>query len=81
MAKVNVFKFINKINEKSKTADSYNTGLVGEQLIVSAYEEMPLFKLEKLRIILNGIIKKKKELRRVKESESIKSSDNINSSD
>jgi len=61
----NLFKTINKIVKDSETADKHHTGLVGEQLIVSAYETMTIDKLEKLRFILNKIIKKKKEYKRV----------------
>jgi hypothetical protein len=64
MEKESLISIMKKIKKGEKTADNYNTGLIGEQLIVSAYEQMPIDKLEKLRFIMNGIIKKKKEAKR-----------------
>lgn len=64
MKKEGLIKFVKKIKKDSKKADDYHTGLIGEKLIVSSYESMPIEKLEKLRFIMNGIIKKKKEARR-----------------
>jgi len=63
----NVFKFIKQIEKDSHKEESYGTGLVGEQLIISGYKTMTIDKLEKLRFILNKIIKKKKEMKRVYE--------------
>ena len=45
MAKNKVFNLIKKINKESKKAEKYNTGLIGEQLIVASYKTMPLDKL------------------------------------
>lgn len=56
-----------KIKQGMTEAEDYKTGLVGEQMIVSAYSTMPIEKLEKLRFIMNKIIKKKKEALRVHE--------------
>lgn len=61
MAKDNIFNIVKKIKKEQKNAENYNTGLVGEQLIVASYKTMELDKLEKLRYILNKIIKQKKE--------------------
>lgn len=72
MGQEKVFSISKKIVKASKTAESYNTGLVGEHIIVGAYKQMPIDKLEKFRIILNGIIKKKKEMKRVNAFESKK---------
>lgn len=61
-----IFKLAKKIKgELNKGVDDYHTGLVGEQLIVASYQTMPTDKLEKMRFILNKIIKKRKEMRRV----------------
>lgn len=66
MANVNnVFNLMKKITKESKKAEKYGTGLVGEQLIVASYKTMPLDKLEKMRFIINKIIKQKKEFIRV----------------
>ena len=65
MAKDNVYGLIKRINKESKKAENYNTGLIGEQLIVASYKTMPLDKLEKMRFIINKIIKQKKEFIRV----------------
>ena len=56
----NVFNIIKKIEKESENAEDYNTGLVGEKLIVSSYKTMSLEKLEKMRYIINKIIKDKK---------------------
>jgi len=68
MSDKSVFKLINKFQKESKTAEHYNTGLVGEQLIVSAYQSMTVDKLEKLRYIMNKIITKKKNLKKANDS-------------
>ena len=65
MAKNNVFDLMKRINKESKKAENYNTGLIGEQLIVASYKQMKLDKLEKMRFIINKIIKQKKEFIRV----------------
>lgn len=69
MAKNNVFDLIKRINKESKKAEHYNTGLVGEQIIVASYKNMPLDKLVKMRFIINKIIKQKKEFIRVAKSQ------------
>lgn len=61
--KKGIRSFLKSIKNK-KEVDSYHTGLVGEKLIVASYESMSIEKLEALRFILNGIIKKKKEAKR-----------------
>lgn len=61
----NYFKLIGKINKQAKKEESYNTGLLGEHLIIASYKQMPVEKLEKVRVIINRIIKEKKEYKRV----------------
>ncbi len=56
---------LKKINKGVKSAESYNTGLVAEKLIVASYDSMQIAQLEKLRYILKKIIKKKKILKRI----------------
>ena len=65
MAKDNVFDLMKRINKESKKSENYNTGLIGEQLIIASYKQMPLDKLVKMRFIINKIIKQKKEFIRV----------------
>ena len=60
-----VFNLMKRINKASKKAESYNTGLIGEHIIIASYKQMPLNKLEKMRFIINKIIKQKKEFIRV----------------
>lgn len=55
--------------EIKKGVPEYHTGLLGEQMIVASYQTMDVEKLEKLRFILNKIIKKKKEYLRVKNAQ------------
>jgi len=63
----NVFKLWQNINKDIKSEpESYNTGLVGEALIISAYKQMTIDKLEKIAYIVHKIIKKKKEMERVR---------------
>ena len=69
MVKGNVFELIKKINKESKKAEHYGTGLVGEQMIVASYKIMPLDRLEKMRFIINKIIKQKKEFIRFANSQ------------
>ena len=65
MPKDNIFNLQKRIIKESKKAEKYNTGLIGEQLIVASYKTMPLDKLVKMRFIINKIIKQKKEFIRV----------------
>ena len=65
--KMKLLELNRKITKGMKNAENYNTGLLGEQMIVSAYNTMPLDKLIKLRFIINKIIKKKKEYKRINE--------------
>jgi len=51
-----------RVTKESKNAEKYNTGLVGEQMIVGSYKIMSINKLEKMRFIINKIIKQKKNL-------------------
>ena len=61
MVKNNIFDLIKRINKEAKKEKNYGTGLIGEQIIVASYKQMPLDKLEKMRFIINKIIKQKKE--------------------
>lgn len=72
----NVFNLMKQINKESKKAEKYNTGLVGEQMIVASYKTMPLDKLEKMRFIINKIIKQKKEFIRVAKAQESDEEDN-----
>ena len=63
--KENVFNLMKRITKASKTAERYNTGLLGENLIVASYKQTTIDKLEKMRFIINKIIKQKKEFIRV----------------
>jgi len=65
MANKNVFDLMKRINKESKKSESYGTGLIGENLIVASYKQMNLIKLEKIRVIINNIIRVKKEFIRV----------------
>jgi hypothetical protein len=69
MAGNNVYDLMKRINKEAKKQESYNTGLIGEQLIIASYKQMPLDKLEKMRFIINKIIKEKKEFIRFANSQ------------
>ena len=71
MGKDNVFNLMKRITKQSKREEKYGTGLVGEQLIISSYKSMPLNKLEKMRFIINKIIKQKKEFIRVADAQKV----------
>ena len=60
MGKETLFTIMKKINKEGKNAETYNTGLAGERLIIATYKTMPIEKLEKMRYIINKIIKSKK---------------------
>lgn len=82
MSYKDAFKLAEKIqNEIKKGVDNYHTGLLGEQLIVASYQTMETDKLEKMRFIINKIIKKRKDgmrFKNVKINSNGDSSDNVN---
>lgn len=63
----NLIDLQKNIQKQAKIEKGYNTGLIGEILIVSAYKQMKIDDLEKLRVILNNIIREKKEFKRVQD--------------
>ena len=65
MAKDNLFDLMKRINKESRKSKRYHTGLIGENLIVASYKQMPLDKLEGMRIILNDVIRIKKIFKKV----------------
>jgi hypothetical protein len=64
-----VSKLINEITKESKNVEEFHTGMVGENIFIASYQRLPVEKLEQIRYIINKIIKKKKELRRVQNAE------------
>ena len=74
--KENVFNLMKRITKASKNAERYNTGLLGENLIVASYEQASISKLEKMRFIINKIIKQKKEFVRVAKAQEKSEEDN-----
>jgi len=64
----NIYKLYKGIKKDIKYNETYNTGLIGEALIIASYKQMTLDQLEKIRFIINKIIKKKKEFKRVNDS-------------
>lgn len=63
--KKSMYQILRDIKKESKDAESYNTGLLGEQMIVASYKTMTVDKLDKIRFIINKIIKKKIEQKRI----------------
>jgi hypothetical protein len=58
----NINKLLDKIKKDApKEHKDYKTGIVGEAMIISAYDSMTLTQLLGLREILTDIIKAKKE--------------------
>lgn len=60
-----ILKLYKGIKKDIKDTETYNTGLVGEALIVATYKQMTISDLEKMQFIIGKIIKIKKELKRV----------------
>ena len=80
MATTDIFKLAKKIKgEIKKGVDDYHTGLIGEQIIVASYQTMPTEKLEKMRFIINKIIKKRKIVQKIRENEQRQENDNTSS--
>ena len=69
MGKEKLFDLMKRVTKESKNAEKYNTGLVGEQMIVGSYKIMSINNLEKMRFIINKIIKQKKEFIRFANSQ------------
>jgi len=63
-----IFKTIHRIVKESKTAESFGTSLAQEHIIVASYNQMSIDKLEAMRHIINKLIKRKKEMKRVNDS-------------
>lgn len=57
--KNNVRKVVKRINEGTKTAESYGTGLMTEKVLVSTFKMLTIPQLKQLRYLLNQIIKQK----------------------
>jgi len=68
-------RVIKQIYNGIKTAETYNSGLAQEKLIVTSYKTMTIQQLEALRYILNKIIKQKKLIKVIKENERNKKTD------
>ena len=65
----NIFRLYGRIDRDLKeNPETFNTGLVGEALIVASYKQMKIDQLEKLRFIINKIIQKKKACKAADES-------------
>jgi len=64
-----MYNLMKRINKEAKKSESYNTGLIGEQLIIASYKQMSLDKLEKMMFIISKIIKQKKEFIKVANSQ------------
>lgn len=68
---MDAIKIIKNISKEAKKVDTdYNTGLLNEKLIVASYNTMSIYTLEKMRFLMNKIIKKKKEILRQKNASS-----------
>ena len=82
MTRGNVFRLYGSITRDVKERpESYNTGLVGEAVIVAAYKQMPIDKLEKLRFIINKIIQNKKKVPKSEINDSDRHGDGLSDDD
>jgi hypothetical protein len=57
----NIYDEVKKIVSNAKKVKTYDTGLAHEQIIIASYQRMSIEQLEKMRYIINKIIKAKKE--------------------
>lgn len=58
-------KTVKRINNGTKTAENYGTGLATERVLVSTFNIMTIQQLEQIRYLINKIIKKKKILKQI----------------
>lgn len=63
-----IYKLTENIKDGIKDAEHYNTGLVGEALIVSSYKQMNVENLRKMQFIIGKIIKLKVEQQRMNDA-------------
>lgn len=76
MTRSNIFRLYGSITRDVKeNPETYNTGLIGEALIVASYKQMKISDLEKLRFIINKIIQKKKGFKKANEDNDVARSD------
>jgi len=67
MARGNIFKIGQQIIRDAKENPvSFGSGLLNEQIYISAYSRLSILDLEKVRYVIDRIIKKKKEIERVR---------------
>lgn len=59
MSKRKLFGIINAIQKDAQSTESFNTGLLGEQMIIASYRKMPTEKLKSMRFIINKIIRER----------------------
>ena len=59
-----IYGLIKSISKDSRKVEDFGSGLLGEQIFVAAYQKMDMHDLEKVRFLLNKIIKMKKEYKR-----------------
>jgi hypothetical protein len=53
-------KIISHIDKASRKVEGYNTGLIGEKVIVATFDLLGVGQLCDIRYLLNAVIKKKK---------------------
>ena len=63
--KMNVFTLCKKIEAEAKGIKPMNTGLLGEQIIISAYNQMTSEQLIAMKKIIDRLIQKKQEFKKV----------------
>jgi hypothetical protein len=72
-----IYKLTESIKDGIKDAEHYNTGLVGEALIVSSYKQMTVENLRKMQFIIGKIIKLKVEQQRMNEKKEKSNNDGL----
>jgi hypothetical protein len=63
-----IFRLYQGINEGIKDNENYNSGLIGESLIIATYKQASIANLEKFRFVINKIIREKKKQKRINDS-------------
>lgn len=81
MGKFKLRKFIKEIHTDSqKETESYNSGLLNEQLIVSSFKKAETENLIGYRIVINKILNDRK-IQKLKEQDKLKELDKQNAED
>lgn len=63
--KENVFSLVKRIEKEAVNTEEMHTGLLGEKIIIASYNQMTLEQLQGMKKIIDRLIQKKVELKRL----------------